>query len=54
MVLQYTENMTGKVNGVKENILQKNALARFVPYAGYSLKIAREYAVWLNNTAATV
>jgi hypothetical protein len=43
--------MAAKYNGVQAHILQKNALARFVPYAAHSLNLAGVHVASVNNAA---
>jgi hypothetical protein len=43
--------MAGKNNGVQAHVLQKNALARFVPLAAHSLNLAGVHAAAVNNAA---
>jgi hypothetical protein len=43
--------MARKYNGQQANILQKNALARFVPCAAHSLNLAGVHLASLTNAA---
>jgi hypothetical protein len=44
-------DVAGKYNGVQAHILQKNALARFVPCAAHSLNLTGVHATSVNNAA---